>query len=1060
MSKRDVLALLARARDGVQGILLRVGDWDWDDRIEEWCRETWAGSRRLTRRTFDSRNLRLRTSWLLTVLVLAGFIAAGLFEAGTSALQSHAFARMAALLGYSMAPGSSADVVYPKNGPSDRRLGYSRLPEFRDRLEARGYRVTEQSRFSPALAFATKMGISPPFQEPAVAGLVVRGANGEVLYDATHGAHQFRQYSDIPPLAVRAALFIENRQLDGSKAAPNLNPAVEWNRLGKASLLWVAGRIGLPVDREGGSTLAVQLEKYRHSVDGRTTSPVDKARQILSASLRAYRNGPDTREERRRIILEYLNTLPLAAAPGHGEVHGIGNGLWIWFRMDPERTFRQLDGNGTVPAQARAFKHVLALLCATRAPSHYLVEDRAALERRVDAFVGLLREAGMIGESFARQVNETPLRFARTSPAEPSKPFYDTRATGLVRRELMQLLGVTSLYDVDRLHLEVESTIDSGLQADATRLFQQLADSGFVRGHGLLGKYLLGDGDPRGVTYSLLLYERGQGAGALRAEADNLDEPFDPNFGMKLELGSTAKLRTLVQYLEIVSALREERLRSGDAPVAGSRAPDDPVTRWVAETMDQEPGIPLDTLLSRALDRTYSASPYEVFYTGGGDHEFHNFDPDDNGRRPTVRDALVRSTNLVFIRLMRDLVRYYEQRLPYDAEAVLSQAGNPDRQHMLEQIADEEAEAALARAYRKYHGVAPETLPDLVLGKRAQSPRSLAILFFAWNHGTGADSLRTWMAARGVAIDDERAGALARDFDNPRFSIVDYGYLLDQNPLEVWAAGMLAHQPDAEWENLLRWSAVERATVSEWLLDGHHRHAQDLRLRTRIERDAFERMAVSWRRLGFPFGRLVPSYATAIGSSSDKPAALAELMGILLNDGMRLPQRPLTRLRFASGTPYDATFEPTPDAGERLLPSAVARVTRAVLAEVVDRGTAQRIRNTFVDSEHNSLPVGAKTGSGDNRFKTFARGGWVLTSRATSRTATVVFYVGDRYYGVLTATVSGPRAGNYSFTSVLPLAVLKLLAPSIERSLAAPPPSREDLASRPGALATAIKISG
>ena len=58
-------------------------------------------------------------------------------------------------------------------------------------------------------------------------------------------------------------------------------------------------------------------------------------------------------------------------------------------------------------------------------------------------------------------------------------------------------------------------------------------------------------------------------------------------------------------------------------------------------------------------------------------------------------------------------------------------------------------------------------------------------------------------------------------------------------------------------------------------------------MRTRIEQDAFARMTPAWKRLGFAFDRLVPSYATAIGSSSDKPLALAELMGIILDDGMR-----------------------------------------------------------------------------------------------------------------------------------------------------------------------------
>ena len=58
----------------------------------------------------------------------------------------------------------------------------------------------------------------------------------------------------------------------------------------------------------------------------------------------------------------------------------------------------------------------------------------------------------------------------------------------------------------------------------------------------------------------------------------------------------------------------------------------------------------------------------------------------------------------------------------------------------------------------------------------------------------------------------------------------------------------------------------------------------------------------SWQRLGYPFGALSPSYATALGSSGDRPAALAELMGILVNDGMRQPTLRIDALDLALRT--------------------------------------------------------------------------------------------------------------------------------------------------------------
>jgi len=172
--------------------------------------------------------------------------------------------------------------------------------------------------------------------------------------------------------------------------------------------------------------------------------------------------------------------------------------------------------------------------------------------------------------------------------------------------------------------------------------------------------------------------------------------------------------------------------------------------------------------------------------------------------------------------------------------------------------------------------------------------------------------------------------------------------------------------------------------------------------------------------------------ATAIGSSADRPIALAELMGIILNDGVRMPRLTVQRLQFASNTPYETDFEANTPKTERVMDPAVAKALRAVLASVVQNGTATRVRNTFADRRGAPIDIGGKTGSGDNRFKTFSRGGGLRSARAVSRTGTFVFYIGDRYFGVMTAYVSGDKTDQYSFTSALPVAVLKLLAPAIE----------------------------
>ena len=166
-------------------------------------------------------------------------------------------------------------------------------------------------------------------------------------------------------------------------------------------------------------------------------------------------------------------------------------------------------------------------------------------------------------------------------------------------------------------------------------------------------------------------------------------------------------------------------------------------------------------------------------------------------------------------------------------------------------------------------------------------------------------------------------------------------------------------------------------------------------------------------------------------TSADQPTALAELMGIIVNNGVRYPTSVVKKLHFAQGTPYETVLERSSQTGERVMEPAVARLLRIVLAEVVEKGTAQRVKGAFVQAHDAAVVIGGKTGSGDNRFETFTRSGGVRSSRVVNRTATFVFYCGDRYFGVLTAFVPGQEADKYRFTSALPVTVLKLLAPTL-----------------------------
>ncbi len=985
----------------------------------------WLSARRLI--FVNKRRLKICLGWLLFLLIAAAAVFA---EIQTSLLQSWFFTSTNQRLYYSMAEGPSSEIIFPRSGPFDERRGYSRLAALQSRLESQGYRVVHQARQSETMRSFLQRGISPPYWERPDTGLEILGADGAPLFRYAQSEFLFDKVETIPPLLVKTLLFLENRDLN-RPATSWQNPVIEWDRTLKAVLLYIGSRLSLSVPVQGGSTLAIQLEKFRHSPHGRTDTPLEKLRQVVGASLKAYQEGPNTRAWRDRIIVDYFNTVPLAAAPGYGEIHGLGEGLYAWFGASLPGVLAALNSPHHSPAKVRAFKQALALLIAVRAPSVFLVEERESLEKKVGQFSRLLARAGIIDWEFAAQLQDHPLKFLPAAPHVPQPSSVRNKAANAIRIHMMDALGVSNLYDLNRLHLQVDSTIDVSLQTRITDFLNSLADPKVVQTLGLRGERLLQDADPGKVVYSFLLVEATSAGNLVRVQADNLNVPFDFNRSVKLELGSTAKLRTLTHYLEVVAELHKELAGlERKELVQRSQKARDPISRWAAETLLAGPQE-LQAFLDKAMERRYSANPQEIFFTGGGQHNFSNFDKNEDDKIFDVGEAFRHSINLAFIRLMRDLVAYHRARLAYNADDVLTNPANPARRTLLQEIGDDESRAALRRAYLNYSRLTPGEIVQRFAGSRGNREKRLAILFFAWRLGADADSLRAWLEKHGVKTADSDVPRLFRAYQNPRLTLTDYAYLLAVHPLDLWCAGELRNEPNLPWEKLDAASGEARRAGAAWLFHERNKRAQDLRLRIRIEKDAFNRMTPYWQRLGFPFKTMVPSLATAIGSSSDRPVALAELAGILVNDGVRRPATSLARVHFASDTPYETVLERTADHGEQPLAGEVARTVRRAMAEVVEQGTARRLAGAFLLPDGKRVTVGGKTGSGDNRFQTFGRGGELISSRATNRTATFIFYIGERYFGVVTAYVQGREAENFSFTSALPVTLLKLLAPSI-----------------------------
>ncbi|MCW2246097.1 membrane peptidoglycan carboxypeptidase [Azospirillum fermentarium] len=991
---------------------------------------------------------------VVSLLFGLGLLAyAGEAEMRTSRLQARLLSLLTAHMDFSLRDGPNPDFRTPGHGPYDERLGYAFLPEMLTALTRSGpagerlYTVERQAVLSPVLDAYVALGGFPPYEEKTTGGLLVRGRTGEALFSSRYPARTFDGFDSVPPLVADTLLFIENRELLDADE-PRTNPAVEWDRFAAAVLTQPLKHIVPGVRSAGGSTLATQIEKYRHSPDGLTDSAPEKLRQMISASVRAYRDGEDTTGARRRILVDYLNSTPLAARAGFGEINGLGDGLWAWFGTDFAAAMAALSSTPTddhgLKVKALAYKQILSLLLAQRRPAFYLMTDPGALNRLADSHLRLLAAEGVIGPDLRDAALALPLALTPEIPATESASFIEQKAPNAIRARLLSMLGVTNLYQLDRLDLTVDTTLDNGAQQRVVEVLGKLNDPAVAQELGLTGERLLnvrGD-DLSKIIYSFTLYERGTDANLLRVQADNLDQPLDINEGAKLDLGSTAKLRTLITYLEIVSELHG-RYAHLPRPLLAEVEDEasDPLTRWAAQWLTTAPDRGLPAMLAAAMDRRYSASPWETFFTGGGQHTFVNFNPQDNGRIMTLTEALRNSVNLPFIRLMRDVVQFIMADGGDDTAEILHNPSHPARQAYLERFADKEGTEFLTRFYNDYRKRTPDDALARIASRSRPVPHRLATIFRSVRPEAGVAEFSAFMRSRlpAASLSDGDLAGLYSKYGPGRFNLNDLGYIARLHPLELWVAAYLQKHPAATRAEVLAASSDSRQESYRWLFK-KGAAVQNTRIRIEMEQEAFRRITAAWQKLGYPFETLVPSYATAIGSSADRPAALAELMGIILNDGLRVPTVRVRALHFAAGTPYETVVGLGPLDSRRVLSPEICATVRRALTDVVQNGTARRVWGSFKDAQGQPLPMGGKTGTGDQRFDRFGPGGVLLESRAVARTATFVFYIGDRFFGTMTAFVQGAEADNFHFTSALPAQLLKSLAPALE-PLVTPPPA-------------------
>ncbi len=979
--------------------------------------------------------------YLFCLLFIILSIGLFIWEIKTSRMQSLVFSSIAKKFSYKVESGESKDIRFPKFGPYDIRLGYSRIPEWIGKMSGEGYAVAKQARWSPYLLRCVDLGVFTIYPEKTQGGIRILDRYDKPLLYQNFPERIYPDFKSIPPVLADMLMFIENRHLLDTHSSYQ-NPAIEWERLLKSLSDAAMSFVGKDGNVAGGSTLSTQLEKFRHSPGGLTDTAKEKLRQIISSSLRAYSLGEKTCETRKKILLAYINSIPLAAAPGYGEVLGLGDGLWAWYGLDFKTVNRLLADarkKNISPEHANeigsSLKAALSLFLSQRRPSAYLITHRQYLETLTNTYCGLLAGAGVISPQIRDAAIASRLDFKNKGALLYSMEIPQKKAAGFIRSKLMATLGINRFYDLDRLDLDVKTSIDADLQREITEALYSLKDPSNILKSGLTGPHLLGKGDPSKVIYSVSLYEKTPVGNVLRVQTNNYGGSFNIDEQMKLDMGSSAKLRVLIHYLGILTKIHHKYQNSPSEDLKRiSQDPAlDPLTRWTIDYLSKAQDKSQILFLDAAMNRTYSAGVGERFATGGGMQSFANFNKKDNFRVMSVCEAFRQSVNLVFIRMMRDIVYYYVYQRYSVTPRSIDKISDTDKNRLLIQFANKEGIQFTRRFYNKYRGKTYDESRELLFMKVQPTPFRLAAAFLYLTPQASMDDFEAFINKYlpGSRLTDKYIKTLYTRYAPGSFSLADVGYIAHVHPLELWLVSFLQSNSKAGIDEAIKQSTDIRQEVYRWLFKTKNPYKQHKRIRTIIELEAFQDIHREWKQLGYPFDYLVPSYASAIGSSGDRPSALAELIGIVLNNGIIYPRTQVESLYFAKNTPYETLMNLLPAEGKQVIAPETAQTVKMALLDVVEQGTAGRLKNTAFSAQGNPLAIGGKTGTGDHRYKTFNKWGNLTSSKVMNRTAVFVFFIGDRHFGTVNAFVSGPDAADYEFSSSLPVSILKMLLPNI-----------------------------
>ncbi|RDV39014.1 hypothetical protein DV096_00115 [Bradymonadaceae bacterium TMQ3] len=911
-----------------------------------------------------------RAPWWVSVTVVPGLVLLSALaviwqEVRTSAMQSMVGVKVsqAVVTPYRLSPPSSSPLVDGPDGPWDHARGYAERSAIVERLQDQGFEVVLLARPHERARNSALVGWTYPiFEIQPQAGVHITDRAGRTL--------ERWRYPEVvwerpPPLALNAARLLENRAL-ADRAHPFTNPAVDWTRLGVATVSQVRAHLGSDAPAIGGSTLAVQMEKFRHSPGGRTSSSSEKARQMLTAWLRTYHHGREADAWAEQLAMDWINSVPLGHRHGYGPVQGVFEGMWAWFGRPPEVVEHALKPGENDAFRAQVERELLALIIAQQRPARYLPGGLDALERRVDALINVLVEEGHMTRDWGHVIASRSLNVGKP-PAKRAHQGGDTHLSALAARQWGALSGEERAVMRQR-HARVTMTYDAALQ-DALRREIEAAQ-------------------PPART-SVTIFARSAGGLEPRAIVDTEPRVVDLSTEGRVDLGSTSKLRVLISYLSGVE-------QAYQAQSAGQPAANDPLSRFVARELANEPGLPLTDVLQRALQRPISADPDEVFYTGGGPHEFQNVNPEHDSRYFNVASAFVASANLPFVRLLHEVVAYHAHRIfGVPIEAVVA-GEHPRFEELRERHLQMSAERLVRDAYFYHHR---SDLPTM-------ARRALTGL-----EPTEARCARLRRAIGSAAELPVSHPCASTEVDAADVDIDPWD---EQDPLELATIAALTEDPEASLTEVMLATAGARSAARDWIAAQTSTTDTRRGIHYAIEEEVFGALQQEWARAGYPFERLTPSLATALGSSGDRPASLARLVAAVRGGGSVPALSHVRLVRLFEGTPYETWLRPTKTQPVRAFGPEVAAAVETLLIRVARRGTGHASGSPWHTGAAR-WEVGGKTGTSDHVLLVRDRAGRVIERRPVARSGAWVFFAGPCLVGTVVMYEEGEDAATHHF---------------------------------------------